>query len=82
MLVENLMPPIPEPSDTAFNEVVEWLLDNHGLLVLGEKHGAGLIVPLRTRIATATAINAFKTLLIPYQITEKMGPSICRSVLG
>ena len=73
MLVENLMPPIPEPSDTAFNEVVEWLLDNHGLLVLGEKHGAGLIVPLRTRIATATAINAFKTLLIPYQITEKDG---------
>jgi len=71
--VENLMPPIPEPSATAFDEVVEWLLDNHGLLVHGEKRGTGLIVPLRTRIVTATAISAFKTLLIPYQITERDG---------
>src|SRR5262249_26558620 len=67
------MPPIPEPSDTAFNEVVEWLLDNYGLLVLGEKRGPGLIVPLRTRVAVATGINAFKTLLLPYRITEKDG---------
>jgi hypothetical protein len=70
---ENLMPPIPEPSATAFEEVVEWLLDNYGLLVVGEQRGVGRIVPLRTRIATATAITAFKTLLLPYQIIDRDG---------
>jgi hypothetical protein len=70
---EILMPPIPEPSATAFEEVVQWLLDYHGLLVHGERRGTGLIVPLQTRIATATAINAFKTLLLPYQVIDRDG---------
>jgi len=72
-VTENLMPPIPDPSATAFDEVVEWLLDHHGLLVAGEQRGAGRVVPLRTRIATATAISAFKTMLLPYRITGSDG---------
>jgi hypothetical protein len=74
MPAENLMPPPPEPATSAeqkqeaFDAVVPWLLDNYGLLVVGEKRGAGLIVPLRTRIATATALTAFRTKLLPYRI--------------
>jgi Family of unknown function (DUF5906) len=80
----SLMPPPPGPATSAgdkqaiFDEVVLWLTANHGLLVIGEQRGAGRIVPLRTRIATATALTAFKTKLLPYRITnsagEKMSP--------
>jgi len=80
----SLMPPLPDPTTSAgdkqavFEEVVLWLTANHGLLVVGEQRGAGRIVPLRTRIATATALTAFKTKLLPYRITnsarEKISP--------
>jgi hypothetical protein len=68
---ESLMPPLPESGE--FNEIADWLLSNYGLLVTGEKRGPGLVVPLRTRVAEATGLGAFKTKLIPYRITDKDG---------
>jgi uncharacterized protein DUF5906 len=74
MATEGLMPPIPEPptcageKQDAFDAVVQWLLANYGLLAEGEQRGAGRIVPLRTRTATATVLTAFRTKLLPYRI--------------
>jgi hypothetical protein len=74
----NLMPPIPAPARAdkdvrpAFNAVLLWLIENHGLLTTGEK-GDGLVVPLRTRNAEATGLKAFRTKLRPYKI-DKLSP--------
>jgi hypothetical protein len=74
MATEGLMPLIPEApasageKQDAFDAVVAWLLANYGLLAEGEQRGAGRIVPLRTRTATATALTAFRTKLLPYRI--------------
>jgi hypothetical protein len=79
---EILMPPPPAPATSAgqkqvvFEEVVIWLLANYGLLAVGEQRGAGRAVPLRTRIATATALTAFKTKLLPYRITDSTGAKV------
>jgi hypothetical protein len=68
------MPPIPDPPTTeaqkpeAFREVALWLLENYGLLAVGERRGTGLIVPLRTRAPNATALTAFRTWLLPYRM--------------
>src|SRR6516164_732955 len=76
------MPPPPDPATSAgqkqavFDDVVLWLTANYGLLVVGEQRGAGRIVPLRTRIATATALTAFRTKLLPYRITNNAGAKI------
>ena len=76
-----LMPP-PDPATSpgqkqaVFEEVVLWLLANYGLLAVGELRGAGRIVPLRTRIATATALTAFRTKLLPYRITDGSGAKV------
>jgi hypothetical protein len=78
----SLVPPPPEPATSigqrqeVFDEVVHWLLTYYGLLVIGEQRGAGRIVPLRTRSATATALSAFKTKLIPYRVTDQTGAKI------
>src|SRR5215813_7723216 len=79
---ESLMPPLPDPATSAgqkqavFDDVVLWLVANYGLLAVGEQRGAGRVVPLRTRIATATALTAFRTKLLPYRITNNAGAKI------
>src|SRR6516225_1480412 len=77
-----LMPPPPDPATSpgqkqaVFEEVVLWLLANYGLLAVGELRGAGRIVPLRTRLATATALTAFRTKLLPYRISHSSGAKV------
>jgi uncharacterized protein DUF5906 len=79
---ESLMPPPPDPATSVgqkqavFDDVVLWLVANYGLLAVGEQRGAGRVVPLRTRIATATALTAFRTKLLPYRITNSAGIKI------
>jgi hypothetical protein len=79
---EILMPPPPAPATSVgqkqavFDEVVLWLTANYGLLAVGELRGAGRIVPLQTRIATATALTAFRTMLLPYRIANAAGAKI------
>src|SRR6516225_11138362 len=79
---KSLMPPPPDPATSqgqkqaVFDEVVLWLLANYGLLAVGELRGAGRIVPLQTRIATATALTAFRTMLLPYRIANAAGAKI------
>jgi hypothetical protein len=79
---ENLIPLPPAPAisagqkQTVFDDVVLWLVTNYGLLAVGEQRGAGRIVPLRTRIATATALIAFRTKLLPYRITNNAGAKV------
>src|SRR6516164_4713630 len=79
---KSLMPPLPNPAasvgqkQTVFEEVVLWLVANYGLLAVGELRGAGRIVPLRTRIATATALTAFKTKLLPYRVSDSTGAKV------
>jgi hypothetical protein len=76
------MPPLPGPATSAgqkqavFDDVVLWLTANYGLLAVGELRGAGRIVPLRTRIATATALTAFRTKLLPYRVTDGTGAKV------
>src|SRR5215831_15824666 len=76
------MPLPPEPATSAnqkqnvFDEVVLWLLANYGLLAVGEQRGAGRVVRLRTRIATATALTAFRTKLLPYRVTDSTGAKV------
>jgi hypothetical protein len=79
---EILMPPPPAPATSVgqkqavFDEVVLWLTANYGLLAVGELRGAGRIAPLRTRIATATALTAFRTKLLPYRISHSSGAKV------
>ena len=79
---KSLMPPLPNPAasvgqkQVVFEEVVLWLVANYGLLAVGEQRGAGRVVPLRTRIATATALTAFRTKLLPYRIADSTGAKI------
>jgi hypothetical protein len=79
---ESLVPPPPDPATSmgqksaVFDDVVLWLTANYGLLAVGEQRGAGRVVPLRTRIATATALTAFRTKLLPYRITNSAGAKI------
>jgi Family of unknown function (DUF5906) len=79
---ESLVPPPPDPATSVgqkqavFDDVVLWLTANYGLLAVGEQRGAGRVVPLRTRIATATALTAFRTKLLPYRITNNAGAKI------
>ena len=79
---ESLMPPPPAPATSVgqkqavFEEVVVWLLTNYGLLAVGELRGAGRVAPLRTRAATATAITAFRTKLLPYRIADGTGAKV------
>src|SRR6516162_8030450 len=79
---KSLMPPLPNPAasvgqkQTVFEEVVLWLVANYGLLAVGEQRGAGRIVPLRTRTATATALTAFKTKLLPYRVSDSSGTKV------
>jgi hypothetical protein len=79
---KSLMPPPPAPAASAgqkqaiFDDVVLWLATNYGLLAVGELRGAGRVVPLRTRIATATGLIAFRTKLLPYRITNNAGVKI------
>jgi len=79
---KSLMPPPPDPATSAsqkqdvFDEVVFWLRTNYGLLAVGELSGAGRIAPLRTRSATATALTAFRTKLLPYRITDGTGAKV------
>jgi hypothetical protein len=76
------MPSPPAPAASAnqkqavFDDVVLWLTASYGLLVAGEQRGAGRIVPLRTRVATATALTAFRTKLLPYRIANNAGIKI------
>ena len=79
---EILMPPPPPPATSAgqkqaiFDDVVLWLVANYGLLAVGELRGAGRIVPLRTRIATPTALTAFRTKLLPYRVSDSSGAKV------
>jgi hypothetical protein len=79
---KSLMPPLPNPAASAgqkqvvFEEVVLWLVANYALLAVGEQRGAGRVVPLRTRIATATALPAFKTKLLRYRVTDSTGAKV------
>lgn len=79
--VEELMPPLPPPPTPgdpeqqkgAFQQAVSWLAANCGLLVEGEVRGSGRVIPLRTRVATSTALAAFRTKMLPYRL-ERIGP--------
>lgn len=79
---DSLIPPPPKPATSVgqrqaiFDEVVLWLIANYGLLTIGEQRGAGRVVPLRTRIRTATTLAAFRTMLLPYRITNQAGTKI------
>jgi len=79
---KNLMPPPPGPASSqgqkqaVFDEVVLWLLTNYGLLAVGELRGAGRVAPLRTRTATATALTAFRTKLLPYRVADGTGAKV------
>src|SRR6516165_1051551 len=82
IMSKSLMPPLPNPAasvgqkQTVFEEVVLWLVANYGLLAVGEQRGAGRIVPLRTRTATATALTAFRTKLLPYRVSDSSGAKV------
>jgi hypothetical protein len=77
--MSGLLPPPPAATadDTrrqqVFDEVALWLYDNFAFFGKGLKHGAGFVVPIRTRTIEMTTLAAFRGELMPYRI-EIVGP--------